>query len=147
MRFDTFFDTWARVAIVDKTDSNHIVADKFYKKFLSQGNIPVTSDYVISETLTLLRRRVPINSAIIFGETLIKSISIGRVKIEYINPERWKKTWILFKKFSDKPDISFVDLTSMVIMEEMGIKNIFSGDEHFEYAGSGFIRVPFINSR
>jgi len=106
----------------------------------------VTSDYVISETLTLLRRRVPINSAIIFGETLIKSISIGRVKIEYINPERWKKTRILFKKFSDKPDISFVDLTSMAIMEEMGIKNIFSGDEHFEYVGSGFIRVPFINS-
>ncbi len=37
MRFDTFFDTWAWVAIVDRTDSNHIVADKFYKEFLSQG--------------------------------------------------------------------------------------------------------------
>jgi hypothetical protein len=30
----------------------------------------------------------------------------------------------------------------MVIMEEMGIKKIFSGDEHFEYVGMGFIRVP-----
>jgi predicted nucleic acid-binding protein len=52
--FDTFFDTRAWVAIVDKKDRNHTVADKFHREFLSQSNIPVTSDYVISEALTLL---------------------------------------------------------------------------------------------
>ncbi|MEQ8188310.1 MAG: PIN domain-containing protein [Candidatus Eremiobacterota bacterium] len=142
MRFDTFFDTWAWVAIVDKNDTNHAVADKFYRQFLSQGHIPVTSDYIISETLTLLRRRVASNIAILFGDILFKSISVGRIKVENINYGRWEKIWRLFKKFSDKPDISVVDLSSMVIMEEIGIKNIFSGDEHFEYIGMGFIRVP-----
>jgi predicted nucleic acid-binding protein len=55
MKSDTFFDTWAWVAIVDKDDQYHDVADKFYKKYLSQNRIPITSDYVLSESFTLLR--------------------------------------------------------------------------------------------
>jgi len=142
MKSDTFFDTWSWVAIVDKDDQYHDVADKFYKKYLSQNRIPITSDYVLSESFTLLRRRISIATIAIFGEKLFKSISSGRVQLEIITPGRWQKSWELFKRFTDKPEISFCDLTSMIVMNELGIKHIFSGDKHFEQVGFGFMRVP-----
>jgi len=43
---------------------------------------------------------------------------------------------LLFRK------ISFTDLTSMVVMRELGIKDIITGDEHFNGVGMGFKRVP-----
>jgi predicted nucleic acid-binding protein len=41
-------------------------------------------------------------------------------------------------KFQDKPRISFTDLTSMVVMTEMGITSILTQDEHFTQVGMGF---------
>jgi predicted nucleic acid-binding protein len=142
MKGDVFFDTWAWVAIVDNDDQYHKVADKYYKEYLSQQMLPITSDYVLAESFSLLRRRIEINKVIDFGETLLKSIAAGRVQLETIDIYRWQKSWEYFKKFADKPEISFFDLTSMVIMNELRIKKIFSGDEHFEHVGFGFIRVP-----
>ncbi|MCL5995064.1 MAG: hypothetical protein M1546_03285 [Chloroflexi bacterium] len=45
-------------------------------------------------------------------------------------------------KFSDKPDISFTDLTSMVVMTELGITQIMTADAHFTHVGMGFQCVP-----
>ncbi len=142
MKGDTFFDTWAWVAIVDADDQFHEVADTYYKKFLLQKRIPITSDYILAESFTLLRRRVDIKKVINFGETLFKAISVGRIRLEIVTQERRQKSWAFFKKYSDKPEISFFDLTSMVIMQELGIKQVFSGDDHFEKVNLGFKTVP-----
>jgi len=34
-------------------------------------------------------------------------------------------------KYHDKLDISFVDFTSMVVMQDLGISEVFTGDAHF----------------
>lgn len=46
------------------------------------------------------------------------------------------------QKYDDEPDISFVDFTSMVAMQDLGITNVFTGDAHFEQVGLGFRLVP-----
>ena len=45
-------------------------------------------------------------------------------------------------KYRDRPDIGFVAFTSVVVMQELGISEIFSGDAHFEQVGLGFPLVP-----
>ena len=35
------------------------------------------------------------------------------------------------QRYDDKPDISFVDFTSMVLMQDLGIVDVFTGDAHF----------------
>jgi predicted nucleic acid-binding protein len=45
-------------------------------------------------------------------------------------------------KYADKPLISFTDLSSMVVMKELGISLVLTRDDHFNQVGMGFIKVP-----
>lgn len=53
-----------------------------------------------------------------------------------------RRAWDLRRKYDDKPDISFVDLTSMVAMLDLGISEVFIGDDHFRQVNLGFQLVP-----
>jgi len=44
--------------------------------------------------------------------------------------------------FRDKPDISFTDLTSIAVVQELKITDILTGDRHFVQAGLGFRTHP-----
>jgi len=48
----------------------------------------------------------------------------------------------LRKRFRDKPDISFTDLTTMSIMSELQIEAVVSEDNHFLHVGMGFRLLP-----
>ena len=73
---------------------------------------------------------------------LIASFTDPRFHLLWITPERFAQTQEWRNRYLDKPRISFTDLTSMVVMDEMGIKHVLSGDAHFEQVGLGFQRVP-----
>ena len=46
------------------------------------------------------------------------------------------------QRYHDKPDISFVDFTSMAIMQDRGITDLFTGDAHFQQVNLGFRLHP-----
>jgi predicted nucleic acid-binding protein len=52
------------------------------------------------------------------------------------------RAWALRKQLDDKPNVSFTDLTSMVIMQERHIVQVFTADAHFTQVGLGFSLVP-----
>ena len=136
-----FFDTWGWVAIAHKNDTSHAKVLSFYKTFLIKKGIPVTTDYILAETITLLRSRTDPKGVIIFMDTILSAIKEGRIILERINDERWEKAWELSKRYSDKPYISFFDITSFVVMKETGISEVLTADKHFEEAGFGFKKL------
>ena len=75
-------------------------------------------------------------------EFLDEAISQGYLILENINPQRFDKAKKLRLRFKDKPRISFTDITSMVIMEERGIRQILTDDNHFIQVGMGFQKIP-----
>jgi predicted nucleic acid-binding protein len=136
-----FFDTWGWVAIANADDIRHQEVTSFYKEFLDKNGTPMTTDYILSETITLLRSRTGTEGTAIFVDTLLEAANAGRIELERITPERWNKAWNLCKKYKDKGDISFVDFTSFVVMRETGVLDVLTADRHFNEVGLKFRKI------
>ncbi len=116
-----FVDTGAWFASVVPSDFNHKNAILW---LTNNTDSLVTTDYVIDETLTLLR-------AIILGEAFFSS---KLATIYYLTEEDIRLTWQVFCDYSDK-EWSFTDCSSKVIMEKLDIIQAFSFDYHFRQFG------------
>ncbi|MEK6693580.1 MAG: PIN domain-containing protein [Nitrospirota bacterium] len=136
-----FFDTWGWVAIAHKDDTHHKEVYSFYKKFLLGKGIPVTTDYVLAESITLLRARTDPKDANIFIDTLFEATKDSIIMLERIEEKRWQRSWELSKKYRDKPYISFVDFSSFVVMKELRISEVLTNDKHFVEVGFGFKKL------
>jgi predicted nucleic acid-binding protein len=89
--------------------------------------------------MTLLYRRRPFEEVSQFMKGLLTSPSI---RIEEITKARFQKAYEMRLKFRDKPDISFTDLTTMIVAQELNTKDILTGDRHFVQVGLGFRLLP-----
>lgn len=137
-----FLDTWGWLTLRDRKESRHQEVKQFYSQFRSQKGISYTTDYVLDETITLLFRRLPFKAAKESLEEIDRAVKEGYLQVEWVTPRRFEKAKQLRLKFQDKPRISFTDLTSMVVMDEVGIDQILTEDAHFEHVGMGFRKVP-----
>jgi predicted nucleic acid-binding protein len=137
-----FVDTWAWLALSNRKDEHHEVAKREYDEIKAAGYRMVTSDYALDEVITALFRNVAFGSAVQFVESLFAAIKGNQIKLERITEARFKAAWSLRKKYEDKPEISFTDLTSFVLMQELRIHKVFTGDSHFEKVNLGFEILP-----
>jgi uncharacterized protein len=134
-----FVDTWGWLVLADRKDPRHREVVQFYTKRSEKTGVMFTSNFVLDETFTLLFSRRPFEEAWLFTDALIKSSAIV---MQSVNEDRFRKALGLRRRFSDKPRISFTDLTSMVIMQELKLTDILTADAHFLQVGMGFRQVP-----
>lgn len=133
MREPVFADTSAWFAIQDVDDANHVLA----MDFMQQRPLLITTNFVIDETITLVRAHLSHRDAVDIGERLWR----GEMAIVvWITREDEQAAWELFKRYDDKK-FSFTDCTSFVVMRRLGILHAFTFDEDFEQTGE-FVRVP-----
>lgn len=92
----------------------------------------ITTDYIVDETLTLLRSRGENARALQIGTEFF---SAGRCQLHYLTPVEIAQAWTVFQRFDDK-EWSFTDCTSKVVMEQLGITTAFAFDQHFHQFGS-----------
>jgi predicted nucleic acid-binding protein len=137
-----FIDTWGWIVLGNKREPRHIELTNFYSSWKDQKGVSYTTDYILDETLTLLFRRVPFKEAKDSLGAIDLAIKEGYLRLERITAERFEKAKGLRIKFRDKPRISFTDLTTMVIMTEIGITDIITEDDHFSQVGMGFQKIP-----
>lgn len=137
-----FVDTWGWLTLRDKRESHHQTVADFYKSFRTQGGEVYTTDYVLDETFTLLFKRLPFAQAQESMAIIDEAILAGHLNLEWITPDRFAKTKNLRLKLQDKPQISFTDLSSMVVIEEIGTSNILTADAHFTHVGLDIQVIP-----
>lgn len=129
-----FVDIGAWFASVVPSDADHASASQW----LRQNAEPLlTTDYVVDETLTLLRARGEPQRGIRLGEQFFRG-TLARVY--FLTEDDILETWEVFRKFSDK-DWSFTDCSSKVVMEKLAITHAFCFDHHFAQFGSAVV-VP-----
>lgn len=124
-----FVDTGAWFAFVVPSDPNHSAAHAWLE---NNAEILLTTDYVVDETLTLLRARGEGRRAIKLGESFFD----GSVAVVYrLREADLLAAWDVFRLYQDK-DWSFTDCSSRVLMQRLEIKSAVAFDRHFRQFGT-----------
>jgi uncharacterized protein len=137
-----FLDAWAWIALADKSDPYHRKAKALHKKLVRARRRYVTTDFVLSEAITYLYAAIGAASAQGFINTILNAADTGTYLLVHVSPQQFRRAWQMREKYHDKPDISFVDFTSMVVMQDLGISDVFTGDDHFQQVNLGFRLHP-----
>jgi predicted nucleic acid-binding protein len=135
-------DTWGWLALADDREPKHRDVRTLIRKLWQEGQSALTTDYILDETFTLVFRRLPFARAQRFVSTIETAEQQGSLQVERISPERFALATKLRLRFRDKPLISFTDLTSMVVMQELRMKRVITADDHFRHVGLGFELQP-----
>jgi predicted nucleic acid-binding protein len=92
----------------------------------------LTTDYIVDETLTLLRARGERQRARLLGERFFES---SMTEVYLLSEDDIRQAWSVFRQYDDK-SWSFTDCTSKVVIEQMNISEAFTFDHHFTQFGS-----------
>jgi predicted nucleic acid-binding protein len=130
-----FVDTSAWFAAAVPSDPNHSRADQYLG--LVDPQLLITTDYILDETMTLLRVRGERRRTQEFGRRVLEE----RIcRLVWVEKQDVAKAAILFESHPDK-DWSFTDCVSRAVMERLKTDRIFGFDTHFREFGSVIV-VP-----
>ena len=123
-------DSSGLIALYRSDDDFHERAVNALQKL--KENDFVTTNFILDETYTFLRKFVGKEKAVNFSRFL-QSNAIT-IKIKRIGLLDEKKAFSLFEKY-DFSNLSFTDCTSFAVMESLNLKEVFTFDHHFSQAG------------
>lgn len=126
-----FVDTAGWMMLADAADPLHKPACSAQDRWLAGGGILISTDYVMDETLTLIRARLGVDAAEQWWEHVDAS---PRLRWEWIDPGRAEKARQMFFRWRDRA-FSFTDCSSFVVMKECRIRTALTSDRHFVQAG------------
>ena len=131
MADETFIDTSGFYSILVRRDRMHGHAAQFMARAARDRTRFVTTDYVLDESVTLLRARGYGRLVAPLFESIDASTAI---RIEWTTPQRFRETRAFCLRHSDK-SWSFTDCLSFVVMQLHGMPAALTSDVHFEQAG------------
>ena len=126
-----FVDTAGWMACADRADPAHRRSCAARDSALEAGQVLVTTDFVVDETLTLIRFRLGIDAADRWWHQVDGS---QRVHWERVDVARFERARQLFFQYRDK-DFSFTDCTSFAVMRELRLTQALTTDRHFRQIG------------
>lgn len=127
-----FADTSFWYAIQERRDSRHAAASSIVLKGV--GRV-VTTNHVVGETWTLLRRRSGHRAAIGFLDRLAR---LPDTKVIHVGEADEADAWRWLRRH-DEREYSFVDATSFSVMRRRRIREALAFDGDFNAAG--FVEV------
>lgn len=124
-----FVDTGGWFSYVVPTDAQHSAA----VTWVAQNKEPLlTTDFIVDETLTLLKARGQSRRALMLGQQFFDG---PLATIYHLTEDNIRQTWEVFSRFADK-EWSFTDCASKVVIEKFGLTQAFAFDHHFRQFGT-----------
>jgi predicted nucleic acid-binding protein len=133
-----FVDTAGWMACADSADPDHLRCCAVRDAALEAGQTLITTDFVVDETLTLMRFRLGLTGAAAWWAQIDRS---PRLRWERVDSARFEKARNLFFQYRDK-HFSFTDCTSFVIMREIRMTQAITTDRHFRQFGFQMLPGP-----
>jgi predicted nucleic acid-binding protein len=126
-----FVDTAGWMALADAADPLHGRSRAARDTLLEQGRALVTTDFVVDETLTLIRLRLGLPAAEAWWAQVDAS---PRLRWERIDADRFERARTLFFEYRDK-DFSFTHCTSFAVMRDLRLTLALTTNHHFRQMG------------
>lgn len=123
-----FVDTTIWASGIDSSDALHKDGAAVLEA-LASGKLSsaITTDFVLDETLTLLRTRgARAESA---ERAILNIMSSSRVSVLYVDAPLFRAALSTYKKYGR---LSFTDAVTLTVMQRRRIKEIFSHDGDFD---------------
>ena len=125
-----FVDTAAWIAILNGSDRYHEEAEAILDELERQNAGLVTTEFVLIEVADALSAPA-IRTATVAS---LNSLRESQIQISPASSELLGKGWSLYSRRPDK-GWGLTDCTSFVVMQEQGITEAFTSDQHFTQAG------------
>jgi uncharacterized protein len=135
-----FVDTSAWDAIEDSGDRYHAAALHFKEDLVQQRAHLYVTNFVLDECYTLLLYNVGYARTVAFKRAIDLMRTGGILAVVHISEELEQAAWAVFERFNQDKEWSFTDCTTKVVMEHLGIRQVFAFDHHFDQMG--FLRHP-----
>lgn len=124
-----FVDTSGLFAFLVQDDEMHERAKAVFSHLAHRNARLLTSSYVLLETISLLQRRVGLDSVKDFNETVFPLLEVIWVG------ETWHNRALERLMAESKRQLSITDCLSFEIMDEREIIEVFTFDRHFAERG------------
>ena len=135
-----FVDTSAWDAIEDSGDRHHAAALRFKEELVQQQTRLYVTNFILDESYTLLLSNIGYTRTVAFKRTIDLMQTGGILLVVHVSEAIEQAAWTVFERFNQDKAWSFTDCTSKVVMENLGIRQVFAFDHHFEQMG--FLRRP-----
>jgi len=130
----TFVDTSFWFVLAGKRDVRNPEAQEIFDRAVESGRI-VTTNHVVGETWTLLRRRGSHRAAVTFLDLLGE---LPDAEVVHVHEAEESDAWNWLRRHDERV-YSFVDATSFVVMKRRRIREALAYDGDF--AAAGFVEV------
>ncbi len=130
-----FIDSSYFKALIDEADDFHKEATHIFSLLNVQKAQLVTTNYIIDETLTLLRVKKNLQAAMHLRDMI--NAGSPTITIYRVTSEDDSDAWNWFVK--DWSRLSFTDCTSFAIMKRLGLTHVATFDKHFTQAGFAIV--------
>jgi predicted nucleic acid-binding protein len=129
-----FWDTAAFVALSNADDDLHAAAVAVSVKLAQSRTHVLSTDAILTEVANTFSKVAwrPLARSIIAA--MQESATGGAATIVHIDSNLWQRGWQLFVERPDK-EWSLTDCISFVVMQDYGVKRVFTSDHHFTQAG------------
>lgn len=131
-----FVDTGGWLAVQLPEDAHHGAAISAFPALIAQCRALVTSNNVVGETYTFLRREKGYGAARRFLDGLLTTAKLER---HFITEALEQEAYQMLHRYAEHP-FTFVDGTSFALMRQQRLRFAFAFDVHF--ATVGFVRIP-----
>lgn len=134
MLYEVFVDTGFWFAYLVRKDNHHQTSVELMEEFMSSGTLLSTSELVISETYTLLMKRLGTGASLRFLELINLQVKKGFTKIYWVDYLIMKESRNLLQKYADHT-LSFTDAASAILVLKFRLPAIATYDRHFKIMG------------
>lgn len=132
-----FVDTsgWANIFVSGET--YHSQAQQYFLNAWQLKRPLITTSYIVAELVALLQSPLRIPRSTIF-QVVVSIKQSDHIQVVHIDTAIEAEAWQLCKARPDKA-WSLVDCTSFILMQQLGLQEALTTDQHFEQAG--FLRL------